>query len=667
MKPRKWLGVLFFFIFYSFFVNRGLALNESVSMMKGPYETFFGYPLTGDNVIIGIVDSGIDCAQGDFGLNCNKVLDWCDATLGSCVSRSGNLNDYSDHGTHMASLAAGTGESSNGKYTGVAPNAKLLITKAFRPQEYANGVRWLTQHSPKPNVISLSVGWEATNERCNGTTNEGIYKALYDAIQEAIANNIPVVVAAGENGITGTIDFPGCVEAVITVGASDRNDKVWDSSSRGPPLGMPQGFLVIKPDVIAPGVDVCAARSGGLEPELATCDNDKYVRLYGTSLSTAHVAGVIALIKEMYPGATPSDIKYAIKNADFLNGFGPYDQGSGRVNIIKAVNAFGNCFGTCTDNFFCDVENGLCTRCDYRSVKTLVPDPSFEDDVGWNYYCSSRSNTEAASGSWSLYAERTPDCIWYPMAGTISFVVKPSTQYTLRGKYKFVKGPNTEEIAYAYIQWMNSVKGSIPWDSSQIFIDKTDENWHDFSQTFTSTSYARFAEVRIGTDDGYALYFDDIYLSDEEKCESSNEPSTHCMASTICDEKSPETIIDAASLDDCSAGNTATRDKCSSNCLSEDTNICDAQCGADAGCDGSNTWNQGNCPSGYVCNYNCQCKRKGDLNGDGNIDIVDIVIVAVAYGSTPQNSTWNSVADSNADNLIDIFDLTFVAINFGEK
>ena len=56
----------------------------------------------------------------------------------------------------------------------------------------------------------------------------------------------------------------------------------------------------------------------------------------------------------------------------------------------------------------------------------------------------------------------------------------------------------------------------------------------------------------------------------------------------------------------------------------------------------------------------------GDINKDGNVNIFDIAIIAVAYGSTPQNSTWNPIADINEDKIIDIFDLVFVAVNFGK-
>jgi parallel beta-helix repeat protein len=59
----------------------------------------------------------------------------------------------------------------------------------------------------------------------------------------------------------------------------------------------------------------------------------------------------------------------------------------------------------------------------------------------------------------------------------------------------------------------------------------------------------------------------------------------------------------------------------------------------------------------------------GDLNKDGIVDIFDIVIVAISFGSKPGDSNWNSVADcmhrGESNNIVDIFDLVLVATNFG--
>lgn len=58
---------------------------------------------------------------------------------------------------------------------------------------------------------------------------------------------------------------------------------------------------------------------------------------------------------------------------------------------------------------------------------------------------------------------------------------------------------------------------------------------------------------------------------------------------------------------------------------------------------------------------------RGDINGDGIVDIFDIVIVATAFGSgsSDPSSPWDQRADLNGDNKIDILDAVILAINFG--
>jgi len=55
-----------------------------------------------------------------------------------------------------------------------------------------------------------------------------------------------------------------------------------------------------------------------------------------------------------------------------------------------------------------------------------------------------------------------------------------------------------------------------------------------------------------------------------------------------------------------------------------------------------------------------------DLNGDGIIDIVDVAMVAIAYGSYPEHPNWDPSVDLNGDGIIDIVDVAMVAVHYGE-
>ena len=56
-----------------------------------------------------------------------------------------------------------------------------------------------------------------------------------------------------------------------------------------------------------------------------------------------------------------------------------------------------------------------------------------------------------------------------------------------------------------------------------------------------------------------------------------------------------------------------------------------------------------------------------DINKDGKVNIVDITIVAQAYGSTPEQGRWNPACDLDHNKIINIVDLSMVAKIISEK
>lgn len=103
-----------------------------------------------------------------------------------------------------------------------------------------------------------------------------------------------------------------------------------DFSSRGP------SYIYNKPDILAPGVNICAPRWGSSYPESICIDNE-HISLSGTSMATPHVAGAAALLLQKNPDWSPLEVKAALENTAHGYGYNPNSQGAGSIDILSAI------------------------------------------------------------------------------------------------------------------------------------------------------------------------------------------------------------------------------------------------------------------------------------------------------------------------------------------
>lgn len=327
-------------------------LNESTSLIKANELVADG--INGTGTIIAILDTGINKYHPDLDdlddnpATCDpKVL--AEATfIEEPLSEVGDPMDYHGHGTHCASIAAGTGgtgamayfgtyfasEIFNGTILpeterGVAPGAYLYNVKVLNSEGWGydswiiSGIEWAVDHGV--DVISMSLGgWPLA-----GPAEDPLALAL-DA---AIENGVVCVVAAGNSGWGYfSVESPGFDPKVITVGATTETDTLADFSSRGPE----EFELHAKPDILAPGTCIVAAFAAFDMVEDYYGMQIFYWEISGTSMATPHVAGAAALLLQAFPGATP----YAVKSAMMLGaddlGKDSMAQGAGRLNVAKA-------------------------------------------------------------------------------------------------------------------------------------------------------------------------------------------------------------------------------------------------------------------------------------------------------------------------------------------
>jgi subtilisin family serine protease len=258
--------------------RRRVSLDASVPQIGAPAAWAAGY--TGAGMTAAVLDSGIDQAHPDFAGRIVEVRNFTDAPDG---------NDTVGHGTHVASILAGSGSASGGTYRGVAPDAELLVGKVcptnFCPESAVlAGMAWASR-----------AGADVVNMSLSGPDTPGL-DPLEQAVNELTAETDALFVASAGNDGTGVpVNSPASADAALAVGAVDRDDSVADFSNRGPRAG----DSAIKPDLTAPGVGIVAARaSDGFIGEPV---DDFYTRLSGTSMAAPHVAGAALLLNQQHP------------------------------------------------------------------------------------------------------------------------------------------------------------------------------------------------------------------------------------------------------------------------------------------------------------------------------------------------------------------------------
>lgn len=215
-----------------------------------------------------------------------------------CGLRSSIPCDDNAHGTHT--MGTMIGDDGQGNQIGVAPDAKWIGCRNMErgygsPFTYLECFQWFLapfdlngarpDPARAPDVINNS--WYcATEEGCNPSN----FILLEQAVNNLRAAGIFVVISAGNAGPgCQTINSPPAIfPAGFAVGASQANDSIAGFSSRGPVRY--DNRVLMKPDVVAPGVGVRSAIPGS-----------KYASLSGTSMAGPHVAGVIALMLSANP------------------------------------------------------------------------------------------------------------------------------------------------------------------------------------------------------------------------------------------------------------------------------------------------------------------------------------------------------------------------------
>jgi len=324
--------------------------------------------VTGKGVRIAIIDTGIDPTHPDLDdqdfrhwtslLNAPKIVDGRDFNGGVC--RPLTFIDGHGHGTHVAAIAAGTGEGGptaddNGRIVGVAPDAELAVGKTLTDagagvnSDLIAAMEWAampadtspTGCSVGAQVVNMSLGSEARPNRLNSESDVDFVGLVANRL--AVRYGTLFVGAAGNSGpFEGSVlEAPGAASQVLSVGATAKDwDVIHDDTLSGEPCAgwahdpspadataKPCGDRFagttaptslsslssrgpsaewLRPDVVAPGYNIVSAQAAAgtaiasQDVNPGTRADPLYATASGTSMATPAVSGASALLLSSY-------------------------------------------------------------------------------------------------------------------------------------------------------------------------------------------------------------------------------------------------------------------------------------------------------------------------------------------------------------------------------
>lgn len=288
----------------------------------------------GHEVLVAVLDTGLDASHpdlaavawqnpGETGVDANgndkrfngidddgngMVDDWQGWNF---VAGNNTISDDQGHGTHIVGIIAATSNNGLGM-AGIASNARILPVKVLDGNGYgsytqvAEGIRYAADMGAR--IINLGFG------------GLGSSQMMQDAVNYALSKGVLLVAAAGNGGLNSTY-YPAAYPGVVAVGSVD-NVLNWSPfSSSGNHISL-----------VAPGVGILSTWPGG-----------SYQEESGTSMASAHVSGVAALLAGQAGFESTEKIRSALLGSAVdlgQPGRDPYF-GYGLVHAMDALTYYG--------------------------------------------------------------------------------------------------------------------------------------------------------------------------------------------------------------------------------------------------------------------------------------------------------------------------------------
>ncbi|MGL1937358.1 MAG: S8 family serine peptidase, partial [Fibrobacterales bacterium] len=288
-----------------------------------------------ENVIIGVIDSGVDYLHPDLKdnmwVNVNEIPDngidddgngYIDDINGyDFYNNDADPMDDHNHGTHVSGTIAGKANNNIG-VAGVMWKAKIMALKFISKDN---------EGSLEGAIAAINYATDMGAALTNNSWGGGGYAP---ALEEAIAAGPLFVAAAGNDNVDNDLfpHYPSSydLDNIISVAASDRYDHRSDFSQWG----------LTTVDLAAPGSSI-----------YSSLRNNTYGSFNGTSMATPHVSGVAGLIKSISPTLTAIEVKnILLSSVDPLDAFAGLTVTGGRLNAHTSLINTSPKWVTITDN-----------------------------------------------------------------------------------------------------------------------------------------------------------------------------------------------------------------------------------------------------------------------------------------------------------------------------
>ena len=300
----------------------------------------------GQNVLVAVIDTGIDRGHPEIGDAVTKSFDAFTADSGQASPASnakvatatgaaiagatgdGSTGPFADaHGTGIAGIIAASGQ-----LQGVAPDARILAVRAFEgtssatePRVSAGGARSGrggnvgARGTGTTERVAAGLDWALENgARVVNMSFEGSRDDLVTRlIDKGDGDGVVFVAAAGNGGPKARPAFPAALPAVIAVTAIDDRQAIYAHANAGAYI-----------DLAAPGVNV-----------LVPAPDNAYDMASGTSFAAAHVSGIAALVLSRSPRIGRAGLRDQLRSTAVDLGKPGSDEtfGAGAVDAMKAL------------------------------------------------------------------------------------------------------------------------------------------------------------------------------------------------------------------------------------------------------------------------------------------------------------------------------------------